>query len=464
VAPERLNALDASFLYLERPRMHMHVAALTVLDPSTRPDRRLRFAEFRRLVHARLHLAPRFRERVLEVPGNLARPVWADDDRFDLDYHLRHAALPGPGDRAELADLVGRLLSRPLDRSRPLWETVFIEGLEGGHIAVLHKVHHALVDGIAGIHVLSGMLDTAPDAPIGEAQPWRPEPTPSPQQLAAQAIRDQLTDPVEAAVHAIETFVKAPLRLGMEVAAAVTGVSGLLGMGATPEGPFDHPVGPARRFAMTEAPVQRFKDVKNALGGTVNDVVLTVVAGAVYRMLRARGDRTCGRSIRALVPVSVRTQDQHGVIGNRVAPAFVDLPIGRMGAKRRLAEVRGATGHLKGSMMAVGADAIINLGTWAPPALHSSAARLISHGRWFNLVVSNIPAPQQPLYLAGARVLANYPAMPIGENAALSVACTSLCGTMAFGLTADWDAVPDLDALADAIDDSLTELAKAAGA
>lgn len=441
----------------------MHVAAVSVLDPSTRPDGPLRFEDLRRVVEGRLHLAPRFRQRVLEVPANLARPVWADDERFDLDYHLRRTALPPPGGRRELADQVGRVLSLPLDRSRPLWETYFVEGLEDGRVAVISKVHHAMVDGIAGMHVLSGLMDTSPDAPPGTPEPWEPSPQPTGQDLVASAIEEQVTHPVQAVFHAVETTVRAPVRVAMELAATVTGVSGILGLGQRPAGPFDGPIGPARRFATTEAPVQRFKDVKNALGGTVNDVVLTAVAGAVNRLLRERGEPVRGRQLRALVPVSVRATGERGAIGNRIAPAFVDLPIGAMGAKRRLALVRHSTRHLKESMMAMGADAIINLGTWAPPALHSSAARLVSRGQWFNLVVSNIPGPQQPLYLAGARILASYPAMPLGENAGLSVACTSLGGVMAFGLTADWDSVPDVDRLAAHMDAALDELTSAAG-
>jgi WS/DGAT/MGAT family acyltransferase len=213
---------------------------------------------------------------------------------------------------------------------------------------------------------------------------------------------------------------------------------------------------------MTEAPVQRFKDIKHALGGTVNDVVLTVVGGALYRLLRSRKEPTRGRTLRVLVPVSVRSVGD-GPLGNRVAPAFVDLPVGAMTAKKRLAQVREGTRHLKESMMAMGADAIIGLGAYAPGGLLAAAARAASRGPWFNLVVSNVPGPQQPMYLAGARLVASYPSMPLGENSALSIACTSLAGTMAFGITADWDGLPEVDLLAVALDESLAELAKAAG-
>lgn len=462
--PERLTALDASFLYLERPSMHMHVAGLSILDPSTRRDGRLRFEDVAAVIASRIHLAPRFRQRVLTVPGNIARPVWVDDERFDLGFHLRRSALPEPGGRRELADAVQRVLSRPLDRSKPLWEVYVFEGLQDGLVALLLKVHHAMIDGIAAMHIASAIFDTTPGRrKLEPPQPWKPEPAPSPSELIRDALEEQLLHPVEALLEATEAAVQAPAIAALRLGAVVSGVRDILGMGRRPSSPFDVRIGPNRRFAMAEAPVQRFKDVKNALGGTVNDVVLAAVAGGIHELLKARREATRGRTLRAMVPVSVRTKDERAVIGNRVAPAFVDIPVGSMSPRTRLARVREATHHLKGSLQALGADAIINLGTFAPPALHSMAARVVSKGRWFNLVVSNIPAPQVPLYLAGAKLLANYPSMPLGENSALSVAVTSLAGTMAFGLTGDWDGMPDIDFLASAIEGSIDELCKAAG-
>ncbi len=463
--PERLSALDASFLYLERPAMHMHVAALSVLDPSTRPDGRLPFGDLLAAVAARIHLAPRFRKRVLEVPGGLALPVWIDDEHFDLDFHLQRAALPKPGGRRELSAHVQRALSRPLDRSRPLWELSMIEGLEDGHVAVLMKVHHALIDGIAGMHLAAALYDVEPVVP-GPASlrpvPWTPEQAPTAAQLVRGALEQQLTHPLTALVGEAQAALNAPALAALGLGSIYSGVRSILDMGARPASPFDVRIGPNRRFATAEAPLRRFKDVKNALGGTVNDVVLTVVAGAIHSLLRARKEPSRGRTLRVMVPVSVRTTD-HGVEGNRVAPAFVDVPVGPMGPKRRLAEISKGTRHLKDSMQAMGADAIISLGTYAPGGLLQAAARATSRGPWFNLVVSNIPGPQQPLYLCGAQLVASYPSMPLGGNSALSIACASLSGTMAFGLTGDWDAMPDLDLLASAVEGSLADLCKAAG-
>ncbi|MGZ8628780.1 MAG: WS/DGAT/MGAT family O-acyltransferase [Actinomycetota bacterium] len=462
-APERLTALDASFLYLERPAMHMHVAALSLLDPSTTPDGRVRFEDVAATISSRLHLVPRFRQKVVAVPFDLGLPVWVDDPAFDLDFHLRRAALPAPGGRRELADHVQRVLSRPLDRTKPLWELSVIEGLEDGHVATFLKVHHAMIDGLSGMHLIAALYDLSPDPPdVAAPEPWHPRPEPSERDLLEEAVRDLAAHPVQAISAAVENVRRSPALAALGLGTVMSGVRSIFDMGARPASPFDVRIGPNRRFAMTEAPVQRFKDIKDALGGTVNDVVLTVVGGALRRLLRERREPTKGRTLRVMVPVSVRGGGD-GPLGNRVAPAFVDLPVGTMGPKRRLAFVREGTRHLKESMMAMGADAIIGLGAYAPGGMLAAAARVASRGPWFNLVVSNIPGPQQPLYLAGARLVASYPSMPLGENSALSIACTSLAGTMAFGLTGDWDGMPDVDRLALALDESLAELGKAAG-
>ncbi len=460
---ERMTPLDASFLYLERPPMHMHVAALSVFDPSTRPDRRLWFEDVRAQLAARIHLVPRLRQKVRMVPGNLALPVWVEDPRFDLDLHLARVALPAPGGRRELTDLVGRVLSRPLDRSRPLWELTFIEGLAEGHVATLLKVHHAMIDGISGVHLAAILWDLQPEpSPVPPAPPWRPEPEPSDLELLAGALREATVHPARGLAEALGAVRRQPALAALSVGSVLSGVRTFLGMGARPASPLDVQIGPNRRFAMAEAPLQRFKDVKGALGGTVNDVVLAAVGAAIHRLLRARREPTRGRVVRALVPVSVRAPGDRS-LGNRVAPALVDIPVGPMGPKRRLAEVRRATEHLKGSMMAMSADAIISLGAYAPAGLLAAAARIVPLGPWFNLVVSNIPGPPQPMYLAGARLVASYPAMPLGRNAALSIACTSLGGTMAFGITGDREAMPDIEVVALGLEEAIRELAKAAG-
>ena len=460
---ERLGPQDASFLYLETPSVHQHVGGLAILDPSTRPDGTLRLEDVEEVIGSRLHLAPRFRQRVVFPPMSTARPVWVDDGNFDIDFHMRRAALPSPGGRKELVDYVQRVISRPLDRTKPLWETYLIEGMEGGMVALLTKVHHAMVDGLAAIDLASAVFDVTPEPQILTPPPWTHEAEPSRLDLLRDALQEQLRNPVRSAVETAQRALAAPSRLARQVVTTVQGVSDVLGKGIAPPSPFNQRVGPNRRFAMMEAPVSSFKDVKRALGGTVNDVVLATVAGSLHRLLRYRREPTRGRFLRAMVPVSVRSRDQKDALGNRVSSWLVDLPVGPMGAKRRLSLIRKITQELKESKQAVGAEFLMNIGTWAPPTIHGMAARLAARGRFINLVVSNVPGPQIPLYIAGARLMASYPIMPIAENMGLSVACTSLAGTMAFGLTADWDTLPDIEYLAAAMDESLSELLKASG-
>lgn len=437
--------------------MHMHVAGVSLFAP--REDGPLGYDDVQRVVEARLPLAPRLRQRIQRIPLSLGRPLWVDDQHFDLDFHLRRAAIPTPGGMPQLERAVGRVLSRPLDPSKPLWELYVFEGLQDGRTAVLLKLHHALADGISGMLVASALFDLAPDAPLGAPpkEPWHPEPVADTGGLMRDAVEDLLLHPMQA----FGNIIDAPSRAWGEVTETLSGLGHLVGMGTPPTGPFDVAIGPARRFATASAPFERLRHAKNTLGGTVNDIVLTAVAAGVHDLLTARGESVKDRTLRVMVPVSVRSRAESGDVGNRVAPAFVDVPVGRLSPRSRLRRIRTSTQELKDSAMAVSADSIIGLGAYAPPALHAMAARLVSRGRWFNLVVSNVPAPQVPMYLGGARLLASYPAMPLAENCGLSVACTSLAGTMAFGLTADWDSLPDIEVLARGVERAIEALADA---
>ena len=460
----RLGPQDASFLYLETPSVHQHVGGLAILDPSTRPDGRLRQEHLIDVVGSRIHLAPRFRQKVVFPPLPVGRPVWVDDANFDIGFHIRRAALPSPGGRRELIDYVQRVISRPLDRTKPLWEAYVIEGMQDDLAVVLTKVHHAMVDGASAIDLATAVFDFTPEPQSLETPEWFPEPEPSSLELVADAVRDQFVDPLGNLGHVVSRALEAPARVARRVGAVADGVASVLGAGMAPPSPFNRRVGPNRRFAMADEPVQTFKDIKNVLGGTVNDVVLTVVAGALHRFLRHRREPTKGRTLRAMVPVSVRTPGEASAIGNRVSSIFVELPVDRMSARRRLATIREATKNLKESNQAVGAEFLMNIGMWAPPTIHALAARLAARTRLINVVVSNVPGPQVPMYVAGAKLLASYPIMPIGEQMGLSIAATSLAGTMSFGITADWDTLPDIEVLAQGIDDALAELRKAAGA
>jgi len=335
---DRLSGLDASFLYLEKPAVHMHVAGLSIFRP--REDgSSLGYDDVERVVEARLRLAPRLRRKILPVPGNISRPVWVDDDRFDLDFHLRHASVPAPGGRFQLERAAGRVLSRPLDRTKPLWELYVYEGLAGDRTAVLLKLHHAMADGIGGMMIASALFDLAPDAPLGSPdEPWVPQPAPPAQDLIRDAVEDVVLHPIQGLAHAA----RRPRLLAETVAATADALRTVAGMGAPPTGPFDGRVGPNRRFATVERPFEVFRRVKDRLGVTVNDVVMSAVAGGIHALLERRGEPTKGRTVRALVPVSVRSPGESGDMGNRVAPVFVDVPVGRMVARTRLRRVLAA--------------------------------------------------------------------------------------------------------------------------
>ena len=461
---ERVGPQDASFFYLETPNVHQHVGGLQVLDPSTRPDGKLPFGDVVRLIQSRLHMVPRFRQRAVRPPLPIALPMWLDDPEFDIAFHVRRAALPAPGGRTELQEFVQRVFSRPLDHTKPLWELYVIEGMQDGLAAVLTKVHHAMIDGAAAMDIASVVFDTTPEPRSVRVPPWRPQPWPSTADLMFGALRDEIFHPLQTLASAARLTLDGPARAARLAGGVLSGIAETLGAGVpVPLSPLNRPVGPNRRFAMTEAPLQEFKDIKNALGGTVNDVVLAAAAGGLHRWLRARHEPVRGRTLRAMVPVSVRLADDPSGMGNRLSTLFVDLPVGPMGAKRRLATIREETKNLKESRQAVGAEFLMNIGAWAPPTIHALAARVAARTRFFNLVVSNVPGPQVPLYIAGAKLLGAYPLMPLAGGTGLSIAVTSLAGTMAFGLVGDWDTIPDIGELADGLAESIEELRKAAG-
>ena len=442
----------------------MHVAGLVILDPKTRPDGVLRAGDLASLIEDRIHLVPRFRQKAVFPPFGLGRPVWVDDQDFDVDFHLRRAALPAPGGKKELADFVQRVHSRPLDRSKPLWEMYFIEGLEDGYVAVLSKTHHAMIDGISGMDIATVMFDLTPEPQPVERQPWNPQPEPEPRDVLVDAVRDQITHPFLSLADGASRAVRAPQAAWEQARQVLGGIGELLAKGQAPPGPFNMPIGSNRRFAMTEVPVADAKAVKNALGGTVNDVVLAAVAGSLRKLLEHRGESVKDTTLRALVPVSTRDASKRMALGNQVSMFFADLPVGIADPKRRLRKVTALTKELKSSQQAIAATRLINTAQWTPPTLHGLAARLVARQRIANLVVSNVPGPQIPLYLSGAQLVVAYPVMPLGPTLGLSVAVTSLSGTMGFGFTGDWDSVPDIDLLPGALLDSIAELKKAAGA
>jgi diacylglycerol O-acyltransferase len=457
---ERLTRLDASFLYLEEPDTPMHVGGVLILEAP--PGGVDALAE---LVEARLPLVPRYRQRVAEVPGHLANPVWVDDPEFDIAYHLRRNGLPRPGTEAQLLDLVSRLASRPLHRRRPLWEMYLVDGLSHGRVAVITKTHPALVDGLSAIDIGQVLLDVEPDVPAPEPAEWRPERPPSGTQLLWEALDEYARRP-----SAIVDTARGAVTDVRSTAARLTGVAGgLLRTARTtllpaPHTPLNTTVGRQRRVAVARAELDDIKKVRKAYGGTVNDVLLTVVAGALREWLLSRGEPVvAGTSVRALVPVSM--QDEDAVAGNRVSSYLVDLPVGEPNPRVRLARLSYAMRGIAQHGQSVGADSLIALTGFAPPTLHAlgaRAARGLSR-RLFNLVVTNVPGPQFPLYAAGSKMLEVFPVVPLARGQGLSIGMTSYDGRVFFGLNADRDSVGDVDVLADLIEQEVAELVEATG-
>jgi diacylglycerol O-acyltransferase / wax synthase len=460
--PDRLTGLDASFLHLERGgQAHMHVASVLVFDGEP-PG----YVELVDHIRSRLDLVPRYRQKLASVPLGQGRPVWVDDPHFNVRYHVRHTGLPRPGDDAQLKRLAGRVFSQPLDRDKPLWEIWLVEGLDGDRFAILGKTHHALVDGISGVDITTVLFDAAPDPPALPAEPsaWVARPNPTGAELLARALVERATLPVEIG-RGLRAAWRAPRRALETVRKTATdlGVFSWAGLDPAPSTPYNVPIGPHRRYEWVDADLETFKAIKNALGGTVNDVVLTVVAGALGRHLRAHGHPTAGLELKALVPVSMRAEDQRGALGNRVAAIWAPLPVGETDPLAAFARVHAAMEHLKASGEAVGAQALTELADFAPPTIMSQAARLQARQRFFNVVVTNVPGPQFDLYLLGRPLRTLFPVVPLAANQAIGIAVMSYRGRLGFGLLGDLDALPDLDMVAAMLAESILDLATAAG-
>jgi len=458
---DRLTATDASFLAQEGPAAHMHVGAVMIFEghPPAYDD----LADH---VRERLHLVPRFRQKLAFPPLETGRPLWIDDPCFNLEYHVRHTALPAPGSEEQLRALAARLHSQALDRTKPLWEIWLVQGLEGGRFALLSKSHHALVDGISGVDLVTVLFDLQPVAAEVEhsGTPWRPRSSPSRLDMAARGVRGLIGLPFDAAARAARAAAH-PHEALADTREALEGIGEIVwaGLNPAPETPLNVEIGPHRRVLWVRHELTDFKRVKYALGGTVNDVVLAVVAGALRSWLHSRGVRTEGLELRALVPVSTRARDQHHELGNRLAAMRAPLPVYVEDAAARLRVVREAMNGLKESKQAVGAEVLAGVQSLAPPTILAQASRLNFSTRLFNLLVTNVPGPQFPLYLLGRRLEDLFPVAFLPKRHALAVAVMSYDGGMDFGLLGDYDAMPDLEQLAEMFDASLAELLAAAG-
>ncbi len=461
MAGDRLTGLDASFLHLEDASSHMHVAGVMLFEGPPPP-----YAELLEAFERRLPLVPRYRQRLAFVPLGQGRPRWVDDPHFNLRYHVRSTALASPGSERQLKDLAGRVFSQQLDRDKPLWEVWLVEGLEDDRFAVLSKTHHALVDGISGVDILSVLFDTSPEpaVPTDPGDRWLPRPLPSRAQLLGEALLERATMPAEIG-RSVRAVLRGPRRIAEGVRDAAVGVGAMAwaGLNPAPTTPYNKSIGPHRRYTWVRADLKDIKAIKDELGGTVNDVVLSIVAGGLGRHLRRRGRDTDGLELKAMVPVSVRTDDQRGALGNRVAAMMAPLPVWCQEPVARLDIVSEQLKHLKSGGQAVGAQVLTDLSGFAPPTIMDQASRLMARQRFFNLVVTNVPGPQYPLYLLGRRMLDPFPMVPLAKNQALGIALLSYDGRINFGLVGDFDLLWDLDELAEDLDESMAELAGAAG-
>jgi WS/DGAT/MGAT family acyltransferase len=468
---DRLTALDAMFLEIEDASVHMHVGAVGIfeLGPLRRPDGGLDIERVRRLTAPAIGRSRRFRQRLERVPL-LGHPVWVDDDRFNLDYHVRHTALPEPGDERKLKRLVGRIMSQKLDYHKPLWEMWFVEGLTGDRFAVITKAHHAMIDGISGVDLLGLLMSPEAEASVRDAeaeaeQPhrWLPRPKPGALGLLAGEVARRAALPF--GLLAVGREALSHPRESLEAARdVIEGVGEVLGAGLSSAShtPLNPALGPHRRFDWLRMDLGAVKDVKNALGGTVNDVVLAVASGALRAFLEGRGAEVDGLDFRAMLPVSTRTADQRGRLGNRVAQLLARLPVDEGDRARRYARVLETTRKLKSSHQVQGADLLERFGDWTAKELVAAVIKLATERLAFNIVVTNVPGPQFTAYLLGARMLEIHPLVPLFANQGVGIALFSYDGNLFWGFNSDWDSMPDLHDLVLAVDTEFEALRKLA--
>jgi len=459
---DRMSPLDTSFLHIEDSVSHMHIASVSIFEGPTPP-----FRDIVGMIHAKLVHVPRYRQLVRAVPLELGRPVWVDDPHFNIEYHLRHTALPDPGGESELQKLVGRVMSQQLDRSRPLWEIWVVEGLEDGRWALFSKVHHAMVDGISGSDLLAAILDLSADATAPALEPWRPRQAPTGAQLATQSVLGLLRSPYEQ-VRALRAAVRVPrhlLHAAEEVVQGLTAMTGLVR--PPPVSSLNGPLGPHRRYAWASTSVEDIKAARRAHGGTFNDVVLAAITHGFRQLLLARGE-TVDRVVRTLVPVSVRPRDLtgkavgDGTFQNRVSAMFAELPVGIEDPVDALAAITAQMEGLKESKQALAGEALTSMSGFAPPMLLALgmrlATRLPQHN--INTVTTNVPGPQLPLYVLGRRMLRVYPYVPLAGQVRIGVAIFSYDGQVTFGVTGDYDSTADIDVLCRGFEDGMQALLK----
>jgi len=462
---EKLTPLDASFLHLETRNTHMHIGGVAIFERSPIGSGEALYDAIVRFIEARLDLMPRYRQRVAFLPLSLDTPVWTDDPAFDISSHILRAALPAPGGDRELQAFISRVFSRQLDRRRPLWEMYVIEGLSGGRWALLFKTHHAMVDGVSNLELVTALLDTDPEPrDIPDAGPsWSARAAPTGTDLLLSSLRDRLSRPRRLLRSARETASN-PARLASALRDTASGLAAVAQTVRAPRSIINGPTGTSRAYVFTRFPLDDFKLVKHVFGGTINDVVLAAVAGGVRHYLAAHGVDPDDEknALQALCPVSIRDDSERAALGNRLALLLVKLPIDEANSEARLARVRATVDRLKARKQAVGADFLLNLAGFAPSTLHAMVARASLRQIGFNLVVTNVPGPQFPLYFCGARLVEAFPVAFLYEGQRLAVAIFSYMGWLNFGYLSDARGVPDVDFFAKCVERGFKDLVRGA--
>jgi WS/DGAT/MGAT family acyltransferase len=456
---DRMSPLDASFLHIEDAVSHMHIGSVGVFEGPAPSNE-----DFERMVLAKLPLVPRYRQKVRFVPLQMGRPVWVDDPHFNLGYHLRRTALARPGGDAELRNLVGRVMSQQLDRHKPLWEMWMVDGIGDGHWALLSKVHHCMVDGVSGTDLLAVMLDAEPEPARPGPDNWHAEHEPNDVQLFVDALIDLVSHPYEQ-FRAMRASTRGARQMAASVGEFAVGLrSWLPVVRPVPAMSINGPIGPHRRWDWARTTLADVKTVRNALGGTVNDVVLAVLTRGFRELLIARGDTVDERVVRTLVPVSVRTSGERGTYNNRVSAMIASLPVGIDDPFERLDAIREQMDDLKQSKQAVAGEVLTSLSGFAPSMLLSLGTRVAMRLPQSNIntVTTNVPGPQLQLYACGRAMLEVFPFVPLASSVRVGVAIFSYNGMLNYGVTGDYDTAPDIGVLCRGIEAGMTELLKVA--
>jgi diacylglycerol O-acyltransferase / wax synthase len=452
---QTMSPLDASFLHIEDAVTHMHIGSVGLFEgPPPAPG------EVKQAVAARLAQVPRYRQKVRFVPLALGRPVWVEDPHFNLDYHVRRTALPAPGGHHELRNLVGRVMSQQLDRSKPLWELWVAEGLDDGGWALISKTHHCMVDGVSATDLLSVLLDNEREPEPPPPDDWQPVPEPSAAQLMAHSLSGRAASPYEATRTAL-AVARGPRRAAKQAVDAARGIVNMRSLlSPNPDTTLNGPIGPHRTWDWARARLADIKQIRAAHGGTVNDVVLAVITNGFRELLLERGEDLDGRIIRTLVPVSVRAESERGTYNNKVAAMFAELPVYLKDPVQRVDAIHEQMQHLKSSGQAVAAERLTTLGGFAPAVLLALGGRVATRlpQTSINTVTTNVPGPQHPLYLSGRRMLEAFPFVPLGGHVRVGIAIFSYDGGINFGVTGDLDSAPDIDVLCAGIERGVAEL------